>query len=63
MRLFVKKRRAMQENGVRFFRFPHSSELYLSFIGILFSHCDHDLYVRVLLSDNHDHLNHFVYII
>ena len=28
MRLFVKKRRAMQENGVRFFRFPHSSELY-----------------------------------
>ncbi len=59
MRLFVKKRRAMQENGVRFFRFRTA----LSFIGILFSHCDHDLYVRVLLSDNHDHLNHFVYII
>ena len=59
MRIFVKKRRAMQENGVRFFRFRTT----LSFIGILFSHCDHDLYVRVLLSDNHDHLNHFVYII
>lgn len=59
MRLFVKKRRAMQENGVRFSVFRTA----LSFIGILFSHGDHDLYVRILLSDNHDHLNHFVYII
>ena len=59
MRLFVKKEEAMQKTGCDFSVFRTA----LSFIGILFSHCDHDLYVRVLLSDNHDHFNHFVYII
>ena len=46
MRLLSKKKSHAGKRGAIF---PFSRTA-LSFIGILFSHCDHDLYVRVLLS-------------
>ena len=44
---------------MRFSRFRTA----LSFIGILFFIVIMTCTFRFLLSDNHDHLNHFVYII